>query len=212
MRIWWTTNPKTKPQILISFSTTCTTVYVLRQRAIWYCCGNAVWSDANRLSCLILMSINSVWSWQSIRCLVLTRRNTIQYNTIQYDTIRYDTIRYDTIRYDTIPYHTIPYHTIPYHTIPYHTIPYHTIPYHTIPYHTIQYNTIQYNTIQYNTSNKIYLAHTVCKQTYIFIGYIDLKKEERFILTTSLLSSHCLLAVTPIHNIQTDRILLYMWQ
>ena len=32
----------------------------------------------------------------------------------------------------------------------------------------------------------------------------------RSILPTSLLSSHCLLAVTPIHNIETAQILLYM--
>ena len=48
----------------------------------------------------------------------------------------------------------------------------------------------------------------MCVIKHIFITYIDLKKEEKLTLTTSLFSSHCLLAVAPIHNIQTD----YMWQ
>ena len=59
-------------------------------------------------------------------------------------------------------------------------------------------------------SNYIYLAHTVCNQTYFHWLHRPKKGIRKLILTTSLLSSHCLLAGTPIHNIQTDHILLYV--
>ena len=58
-------------------------------------------------------------------------------------------------------------------------------------------------------SNYIYLAHTVYNQTYFNLLHRP-KIWERLILPTSLLSSLCLLAVTPIHNIQSDQILLYV--